>query len=190
MVQAAASQPPPVVDTSTPESRLRDFCAAGGHSSQCPSQEITPKAESSVKRISPGVYQVVVGKGEDWYDTGIPVIIDQIVEVTDVQKTGSTYSVKLSGNAREAVGTSNFSIQSMSDPGFPTYPSTFLETVKLKILSSVPVINFRVEVRETPSAHCADPFWGPNYSQCQGYAGNRDAAKSRATELISAIKFM
>lgn len=113
--------------------------------------------ESKVMRRDNENYDVLLGKAEDWFDSGIPIIADQLAKFEETDGLQSRFVVKI-GEKVLFPGKLQFISERWflefwsSHLSYDRLPTDFFDTLKFKLLGDTPVCHFKVEVKPTPAS--------------------------------------
>jgi hypothetical protein len=157
---------------------------------------------SRVGRVSNQEFHVVLAHAQDWFDTGIPVTVDQDV---DTMQTNPAFNLKspvdhfryaIQFNDREMFSSDAnviYGADRISQLNFSTRVNFKMlfnsaETLKMRLLSSEPLAYILVKVGATrdSSSPCRD-LGLMNQASCNGYSSGIQEASSKASSMISQI---
>lgn len=159
----------------------------------------TPPPAPEVYRTSDTDFRVTIPKTDDWFDTGIPVVVSQEVEVDPFPyDTSFRYLVDLTNKPlfpgtctlQNLECTSFITLSEPVDflPSSLIVPYGFLNTIKLKILADIPFGRFAITVKNCGFAGCTPPCqigWQP--PECVAFRNARASSQARARQMIASI---
>jgi hypothetical protein len=143
--------------------------------------------ETKVLRRDKERYEIILGRTSDWFDTQIPVMVDQKVDVDEIDGLYLRYTAKLGDEVKfpwqSLPGSQHWLLWFLTGMITSNRPTDFFDTLKFRLLGDAPVCHLQVTV-SAPTGGACTSYINSGDSHCVNYSQSTyDISLARYREL-------